>query len=255
MNRLLVLALATGVAVPVGLVAADTADIDLEGATGIELPIANGRSKLRGMDFDVERAHPDAARDAPKGSFAYVNGDVSGKFVAFGFDEATGTVSDYTVYFSRANRTGGVVVLDSMEVNVSGPYSPAIKNATFKAEDDGVTIGSIDGPLHLLGYRTNGTTATVTLDLADGVYARVTGEGVYLRGHGVVGLIKLSRDAKATINGDKLVLELPDQGGAVMGFHLPNSNQGHMEYHEQMGERFPPRHDDEHRGEARVAHN
>lgn len=255
MNRLLVLALATTLAVPVGLVAADSADIDLEGATGIELPIANGRRHLRAMDFHPDFHRAEMERNEARGSFAYADGTATGKFVAFDFDEPTGAVSDYTVYFHRGNRSAGVVVLDSVTVNVAGPYDVGIANATFKATSSGLTIGSIDGPLHPLGYRTNGTTLTVTLDLADGVYARVTGEGVYLRGHGVVGLIKISRDAKATIDGDRIVLELPETGGAVLGFHLPGSNHGQMDFRDHREARFPPHHEGERDREPHAQRN
>lgn len=118
------------------------------------------------------------------------NGTVDGRYVAFSFDEAAGTLTAYTV--------GGTEYF--AQVRAPGSFEAQARGASVSFEGDDFVIAVHDNPTGLLRIRANNTT-TVQLGLAAGVEAVANGSRIDVKAGNASAFV-----TNATLSGSDLVV-------------------------------------------------
>jgi hypothetical protein len=150
------------------------------------------------------------------------DGTIVGKWVSFVPDNATGTIADFTSRGPFAD----ALVFERIDLEPDVELASALKGPAWLARGGGVQAVVLDAPNAFLALRNRGDgTETVTFTVAEGIALAPlkddqTGDerGVLLSKDGHEAVLRLHRNATASIDGQDVTVTLPPDSGVA--FHI-----------------------------------
>lgn len=159
-----------------------------------------------------EKAMDHAERGRHFAAFAYANGTASGRFVAFGLDDATGAVTNFTL---KGRDAQGALFASIAPSPFRLDAPPQVQGATLRAGAGDADFAAHNNPTGLFEYRAGNGSLGVALTPAPGANFTQEGnrswrvEATPFHGH-----LVLTGDANATLSGSMLQVSL-GPGGAL----------------------------------------